>query len=238
MILAMSGRIIAVFAAGIAAVGLAACTSTTSGSGQHVAISTPSSTATSSSVDIPSTTAAATTSAAATSGATTIPAPTHPLRTATIPVGSTTYNVAVWQQRNDPTCVGHAYGRPVIAFLAAHPCYNGLNRILGTITINGRAAGFAQSTLTIQTPAGQDPYKNSEAFKKLLEANNTGSITDLLRDGYRLPAGPTAIPAHEAFTVLGQDSTIEIWDAWYLSGPTPDNDPALVKAATDTFLQY
>jgi hypothetical protein len=150
------------------------------------------------------------------------------------------YKIAIWQQVNDKTCVGHAYGRPVIAFLAAHPCYNGLNRILGTLTFNGRTAGFAQSTLTIQTPGapGVDPYRDSAAFKKLILANNTGSITDLLRDGYRLPSGPTAIPASEAFACFGQDSTVEIWDAWYLTGTTQNNDPALVKAAMDIFLQY
>lgn len=222
---------------GLAIVGLAACGSTTSGSGHHVVISSGAPHTTSATGDFPSTTAPGTSSSAA-PNATVIPAPAHPLRTASITVGSTVYNIAVWQQRNDPTCVGHAYGQPVIAFLAAHPCYNGLNRLLGTVTINGRAAGFAQSTLTIQTPGGADPYKNSETFKKLVEASNTGSITDLLRDGYRLPSGPTSIPAHEAFTVLGQDSTVEIWDAWYLTGPTPDNDPVLIKTATDIFLQY
>lgn len=222
-----------------AAVCLAACTSTTTVAGKPVARSSPTSSATASTPrDFPSTTSAATGGAATGPPATVIPAPTHPLRSATVTAGSTAYKIDVWQQRNDTTCVGHAYGKPVIAFLATHPCYHGVNRLLGTVSINGRAAGFAQSTLTIQTPAGQDPYKYSAAFKSLIQADNTGSITDLLRDGYRLPSGPTAIPTHEAFTVLGQDSTVEIWDAWWLTGTTRDNDPVLIKTAMDIFLGY
>jgi hypothetical protein len=170
-----------------------------------------------------------------------VPAPSTPIRTATVTsYDGVVYKIAIWQQVSNKTCAGHAYGQPVIAFLAAHPCYNGLTRMLGTMTFNGKTAGFAQSTLTIQTPGtpATDPYKNAGAFKKLVLANNTGSIRDLLRDGYRLPSGPTAIPANEAFTTVGQDSGIEIWDAWYLNGPTKNNDPALIKAAMDTFLQF
>jgi hypothetical protein len=170
-----------------------------------------------------------------------VPAPSKPIRTATVPsFDGVVYKIAIWQQVSDKTCVDHAYGQPVIAFLAAHPCYNGLTRMLGTLTFSGKTAGFAQSNLTIQTPGtqGADPYRNAANFKKLVLANNTGSITDLLREGYRLPSGPTAVPANEAFTAFGQDSGIELWDAWYLDGPTNSNDPALIKAAMDIFLQY
>lgn len=233
------GRGIAVIATALMTVGLTACTSTTQGSGNGAPPSTPTTSTTPASVA--TSPAAPTTHASTSPSVTIIPAPSKPLSTHTVTsFDGVVYKIAIWQEVNNTTCVGHAYGQPVIAFLAAHPCYNGLNRMLGTLTFNGKSAGFAQSTLTIQTPGSPnvDPYKNSAAFKKLVLANNTGSITDLLRDGYRLPSGPTAIPSSEAFTVIGQDSTIEIWDAWYLTGPTPNNDPALVKAATDIFLQY
>lgn len=220
-----------------AAVSLAACTSTTSGQGQHIAISTPTTSAT----GLPSTPATTPTSASPSHSPTQkiIPAPAHPIKVATITgFDGTKYQVSIWQRRDDPTCVGHAYGQPVIDFLNAHPCYAGVTRLLATITINGREAAFAQSSLSIPSPGSTDPYKNSAAFKKLLQENNTGSIIDLLHDGYRLPKGPTAIPAHEAFTVFGQDSGIEIWDGWWLDGPTKDNDPVLIKAAMDIYLQY
>jgi hypothetical protein len=72
----------------------------------------------------------------------------------------------------------------------------------------------------------------------LEEADGTGSINDLLREGYRLPSGPGAVPAAEAFNVLGQDNGVTVWDAWYLDGATRTNDSALVQMTKDIFLQF
>jgi hypothetical protein len=38
--------------------------------------------------------------------------------------------------------------------------------------------------------------------------------------------------------VLGQDEGVTIWDVWYLDGPTPDNDKALIKMTEDLFLRF
>ena len=58
-----------------------------------------------------------------------------------------------------------------------------------------------------------------------------------MREGYRLPAGPSSVPQPDAFDALGQDAGVVVTDAWYLDGPTPENDPRLVKMARDLFLQ-
>jgi predicted small secreted protein len=164
------------------------------------------------------------------------PVPDQPLRTATAEAaGGTPYVVKVWADVKDSTCFDHAYGQPVITFLTEHPC-RGLERLLATTTVHGRPVGLAISETSVAGTAS-DPYKYSGEFRQLLERDGTGSIDDLLRDGYRLPSGPTSIPPHEAFNVLGQDSGIDIYDAWYLEGSTPDNDPALIKMTEGIFLQ-
>jgi hypothetical protein len=133
------------------------------------------------------------------------------------------------------TCFDHAYGH-VQTFLTEHPC-RGLTRLLATTTVNGRPVGFAQSSTSIPG-TGTDIYGNAAHLRQLELADGTGSINDLLREGYRLPEGPTSVPSPDAFNCLGQDTGITVWDVWYLDGPTPANDPALVKMTEDLFLQF
>ena len=165
------------------------------------------------------------------------PAPSSPLHTVTVhaPDG-TTYVVKIWQQVDNPTCFDHAYGTPMITFLTQHPC-SGLRRYLGTTTVHARPVAFALSTTSFPGTA-TNPYKYATEFTALEKADNTGSIDDLLREGYRLPDGTATIPSSEAFNVLGQDNGVAVYDVWYLDGSTPTNDPALIKMTQDIFLQF
>lgn len=219
---------------------LIACSTTTSGSGRA---STPQTSA--STPGFPSTTQAETTAAstppasesAATGGPTVIPPPDTPLKTVTVhaPDGKT-YVVKIWADVKNDTCFDHAYGAPMITFLTQHPCF-GLRRYLGTTTVGGRPVGFAESSTGFPgTP--KDLYGEAGKFAQLEQQDGTGSINDLLREGYRLPSGPTSVPSSEAFNVLGQDQGVTVWDVWYLDGGTPNNDPALIKMTQDLFLQF
>ena len=186
----------------------------------------------------PAATASATASAPAprSTAPGTHPVPSAPLRSATVtaPDGST-FLVQVWASVRTPTCADHAYGQPMIDFLRAHKCF-GLTRRLATTTLHGRAVGLAISDLGF---TGRDPgvYKTAGDFVKLVTRNGTGNLVDLLREGYRLPAGPAAVPSPDAFSALGQDAGVEVVDAWYLDGPTRENDPELVTLAQSIFLQ-
>jgi hypothetical protein len=218
---------------------LAGCSSTVDGTGSTTSGPTSAGTST---PDFPSGASSATTqstSAPSTSTPTgsTHPVPATPLRTATVHAsGGRTYVVKVWAEVSDPTCFDHAYGTAMITFLTKHPC-RGLRRLLATTTVGGRGVGFAESSTGFDgTP--QDPYVYATEFRKLELANNTGSIKDLFMEGYRLPAGPTAVPDSEAFNVVGQDSGVTVWDAWYLDGPTPDGDKALIRMTEELFLQF
>lgn len=227
-------------AAVVGCAALTACSSTTNGAGERAGRPTAPSTHDFPSITAPATSPAPITSEAPASppAASIHPAPSSPLKTVTThaPDGAS-YVVKIWQQVEDPTCFDHAYGTPMITYLTQHPC-TGLRRTLATTTVGGREVGFNESEAGFPAGPPANPYRWAEKFKTLEEADNTGSIVDLLRDGYRLPSGPTALPASEVFNVLGQDSGVVVYDVWYLDGSTPSNDPALIKMTQDIFLQF
>jgi hypothetical protein len=226
-------------AAAAAATLLAACSSTTSGRGA-AEVPTRGGSSTPDFPIAPATSepsAEPTTPAVSTPATSTIhPAPPSPVRSVTVHTESTDYVVKIWWDVEDETCFDHAYGQPIVSFLIKHPC-SGLHRYLATTTVNGRPVAFAMSA-TGFPGRPRDLYGEAGTFARLEQADNTGSLNDLLREGYRLPDGPTAIPPSEAFNVLGQDQGVTVWDAWYLDGTTPTNDPALIEMTQDLFLRF
>jgi hypothetical protein len=239
----MRAPILAAAAAVLLAVSLTACSSTGNGSPEPDTVSLPSDLQTTS-TPAGSTTPAAVTSAATTPAATSTaptvtikPAPSTPVHQATVTAtDGTTYVIKVWVALTSATCADHAYGAPVVQYLTAHPC-RGLTRLLATTVVGGHPVGFAQSSLGF---VGTAPtvYQTAGKFATLETENNTGSVDDLFRDGYRLPAGPSRLPSPDAFDVEAQDSGVTIVDAFYLDGPTPNNAPALIKMAKDIYLQF
>jgi hypothetical protein len=225
-------------ATGLVVVGLlSACASVTNGTPGAEPVSTRSS---ATPRQLPSSTpvASPTSSAPATSASatsTTHPVPADPLLTKTVTASDgTVYAIAVWAEQESDDCAAHAYGQ-VAEFLAAHPC-TGIRQLLATTAINGRAVGFAQNSVGFS--GGMDAsYRTAGDFSTLISQNGTGNMNDLLREGYRLPAGPDHVPSPDAFKALGQDAGVVVVDAWYLLGETRDNDPKLVKMAEDIFLQ-
>lgn len=144
--------------------------------------------------------------------------------------------IEVWVDVASSTCADHAHGSEVIKYLRAHPC-TGLDRVLATTTVDGRSVGFAAASLGF---AGKAPAsdKLATAFAALLRRNRPDNLTDLLHEGHRLPSGPTALPGTDAFAALAQGSDVSALDAWYLDGPTTNDDPALVAMAEDVYGQF
>ncbi|WP_375486715.1 hypothetical protein [uncultured Jatrophihabitans sp.] len=205
------------------ALGLAACTSTTSGDGhvgssRQVRSSAPGTTSTGA--------GAPTSSAGSTAKA---------LRHLTI-VGASShrsYAVTVWDHDTIANCATHAYGATMIKFLEAHPC-RGAHRVLGTVLLGGRTVAVSAITTSFRG-TGADPYGATTRFIKLEQADGTGSVNDLLREGGSLP-GTDEIPPTEAFVVLSQDTGVTVFDAWYVGAQTPDQDPPLVTLERNLYL--
>ena len=125
----------------------------------------------------------------------------------------------------------------MIDFLTAHPC-SGLDRVLGDDD-GRRPRGRLRRVDARLRRRRTRPCTGSRAkFQDLVRRDGTGNLNDLLREGYRLPSGPTSVPSPDAFNVLGQDAGVAVVDAWYLNGPTRHNDRALVHMAQDIFLQF
>lgn len=163
--------------------------------------------------------------------------PPKPVRSVTIsgaPSG-TNYTVAIWSEDTQRDCAAHAYGKQVVGYLKKYPC-SAMTRRVGTTTVNGKPVGFALTVITIPGTSAQ-PDKYSGDFLKLVSKDGTGNISDLLREGKRLPSGPAAVPSPDAFSVYNKSADVIIVEAWYLSGKTPSNDPPLTKLATDFFQQ-
>lgn len=178
------------------------------------------------------------------SPATTSPATTSPPTTSPGGVGRTitftpspghTYVATVRAQDTITDCAANSYGSPVINFFRQHPCLSGGRRLV-TLPFKGRT--LALSVIGVGVPAGPpgDLYRYAGELVSLERAPGTGGLDDLLRSGVRPAGWPAAIPANEAFVVAAEDNGIEIFDAWYLDGPTVDQDPALVQLAQSLFL--
>jgi hypothetical protein len=233
-------RMLATVSAAVsAAVLLAGCFASTSGTGHagttSTAIAPPAPTGAPATSGPPAISTPASSAPAQSRSVSVVPAPSTPIRVVDVNASERTYVVKVWAERSDTDCVAHAYGAPVISYLQAHPCA-GLTRLLATTEVAGRPVAFAQSSIGFAGPA-PEVYQTAGNFRTLVGLNGTGSVNDLLREGRRMPSGPTSVPSPDAFNAMSQDAGVTIVDAWYLDGATPENDPALVTMATDIYLQ-
>ncbi len=177
------------------------------------------------------------------SGTTTAPAssptvasstPTYQVVTVQGTSGGGTITARVYAQDRISGCAEHAYGAVMIRFLHAHRC-SGAKRVLATTEVGGRTVVLSAISTGFPGTAA-DPYGVAAQFAKLEQADGTGSINDLLREGHSIPGLATRIPSHEVFRVLGQDIGVTVFDAWYARGRTDDHDRALRDLEEELFL--
>lgn len=165
-----------------------------------------------------------------------------PLRVETIEGtnNSGTYRMTLWAKDDQRNCAAHAYGQ-VAAFFGQHPC-RAMTRYLWTLPFNGREA-VVSIVIVLNEIGPLQPingvsytYEYAEQLTKLENSPGTGSVNDLLREGHRIPGVGSSIPVGEVFQVLGEDSGVDVFDAWYATGTTASNDPALRQLEQNLFL--
>ena len=155
--------------------------------------------------------------------------------TATTPSGHT-YVATVQAEDVVSDCAANSYGAPVIDYFRQHPCPSGAGRRLVTIPFQGRTVALSMIAVAAQMGPRDDLYKYAAQLSQLERADATGGLDDLLRSGHRPAGWPAQIPPNETFVVTGEDLTVAIFDAWYLTGPTTSQDPGLVQLVNDLFL--
>ncbi len=112
-------------------------------------------------------------------------------------------------------CAAHAYGQ-VQAFFARTPCTS-VQRLLATTNSHGRTVVIASNVVTFRTAAQAQQYLG------LVNADGTGNIADLLRDGVTYPGGPDKLP-DAAFASRLDGTRVLVAEAGYVGGTSGATD--------------
>jgi hypothetical protein len=140
------------------------------------------------------------------------PRPSHPAGSA-LPAG--------WVERasdDQRNCAAHSYGQ-VASFFASTPCTS-VHRELATTSQGGRSIVIAASTVRFASAT------QAQRYIELVNADGTGNISDLLREGARYNGGPTALP-DAAFASRQNGTLVLVAEAGYAGGASDPTDPTL-----------
>ena len=106
----------------------------------------------------------------------------------------------------EDTCIGHAYGATA-DFFADNDC-TGLSRALYSTEIGGEAVVVSVSRVRLPDAA------TARSLRSLTDANGSGNVSDLLREGMRYTGSPAELHnAEYASAVSGATVTI-VESAW------------------------
>lgn len=119
-------------------------------------------------------------------------------------------------------CAAHAYGQ-VRSFFARTPCTS-VQRLLATTNSHGRAVVIASNVVTFPTAP------QAQQYLTLVNADGTGNIADLLREGVSYPGGPDKLP-DAAFASRLDGNRVLVAEAGYVGGTSGATDPALREIA-------
>jgi hypothetical protein len=130
----------------------------------------------------------------------------------------------VEQARDTQTdCAGHAYGQ-VQTFLKTNACTQ-VDRLLATFVSSGRPVVVAANVIRFPTA------QLAAQYLALVNADGTGNISDLLREGHTYPGGPPKLPT-AAFASRADNTAVHVAEAAYATGASSATDATLKAAAT------
>jgi hypothetical protein len=146
------------------------------------------------------------------------------------PSGSSSGSAALpdgWVRRasdSQTDCAAHAYGQ-VQSFFARTPCTS-VQRLLATTSEHGRAVVIASSVVSFRTPA------QAQQYLSLVNADGTGNVADLLREGASYPGGPERMP-DAGFASRLDGNRVLVAEAGYVGGTSSASDPDLREIAQE-----
>ena len=154
----------------------------------------------------------------------------HPFGSGTKPPAAAVQTVApnayVVQVTNAITdCAGHSHGKTQVSFKAEN-CLKA-TRLLATGEVGGRPVLFVVSR--IQMPTSEA----AASIKQILDANGTGNLNDLLREGKTYPGAPATMPI-SGYASLQTGTVVTVAEAGFVdNGRSSNTDPALRSAAAE-----
>jgi hypothetical protein len=119
-------------------------------------------------------------------------------------------------------CVAHSYGQ-VQVFFTRTPC-SSVRRSLFSTEQDGRGVVVAASTVLFDSPTQAADYL------RLVTADGTGNINDLLREGTRYPGSPSKLPV-AAFASRQDGLRVLVAEAAFVEGRSDNQDAGLLAAA-------
>jgi len=120
-------------------------------------------------------------------------------------------------------CASHSHGRTRKSF-ETHNCVKA-TRSLTTGRVSGRPALFVVSRIQMTSAEA------AASIKQVLDANGTGNLNDLLREGKTYPGAPDAMP-DSGYASVQKGAVILVAEAGFTDGGLSSNtNPALRAAA-------
>jgi hypothetical protein len=145
-------------------------------------------------------------------------APT-PTRARSAPAG---YTVRVTDVITD--CQNHSYGQAKRSF-KLRDCVTA-TRSLATGQVSGRQTLFVTSRITMAS------VEAATSIKRTLDADGTGNLNDLLREGKKTFPGAPAKMSSSGYASVQKGTVVLVSEAGFVDGgPSSNNDPVLRAAA-------
>jgi hypothetical protein len=120
-------------------------------------------------------------------------------------------------------CANHSYGRTKRSFTARN-CVTA-TRSLATGQVNGRQTLFVKSRIEMPSVGA------AASIKKILDADGTGNLNDLLREGKSFAGAPGRMPS-SGYASVQTGKVIVVTEAGFTDGgPSSNTNPALRAAA-------
>jgi hypothetical protein len=137
-------------------------------------------------------------------------------------VGGVQYTVEAVEA--DDTCLGHAYGKTA-DFFADSDC-TGLSRALYSAEIDGEPVVVSVSRVQLSDAA------TARSLRTLTDANGSGNVSDLLREGVRYTGSPAELSGAEYASALSGPVVTIVESAW-VSENADGGSAAIDQAADD-----